>query len=55
MVKTREDSRIEIWCDNYINKISVRHLIDKNAVIIQAEHAEGNNYIVEVIDTEEGE
>lgn len=52
MIKTREDSRIEIWGADYINQISKRNDIDKTAVVIQAEHAEGDNYIVEVIDTE---
>ena len=50
MVKTREDSRIEIWSDKYINTINIRQNIDKTAVVIQAEHGHGENYIVEVID-----
>lgn len=52
MRKTRDDSRIEIWCTNYINKRDARHIIDKDATIIQIEHAHEDDYIVEVIDAE---
>lgn len=42
-------SRIEIWSADYIN--GKRHDEDKNARIVQIEHGNNNDYIVEVVDS----
>lgn len=52
MVKTREDSRIEIWSDKYINNTdNCRLEADKDVDIIQIECGTGgeSNYIVEIV------
>lgn len=48
MVKTREDSRIEVWSNQYINNPKYREDKDRDMVIIQMEHGKHNDYIVEV-------
>ena len=56
MIKTRKNSRIEVWGANYINKPDKRLPRDKDADIIQIEcgcGATGENYIVEVLDKKE--
>lgn len=54
MIKTRSDSRIEIWSANYISKLNERFDEDKNVDIIQIEPGNGDNkgYIVEVVNKE---
>lgn len=56
MIKTRSDSRIEIWSSGYINKLNERFDEDKDVDIIQIEpgsHDKG--YIVEVVNKENEE
>ena len=54
MVAIYDNSRIEIWCGKYINNFNnIRSEADKNARIVQIEHGNGDDYIVEVIDKEE--
>ena len=43
-------SRIEIWSADYIDRIEKRIEKDKTARIVQIEHGNNNDYIVEVID-----
>lgn len=53
MVKTRKDSRIAIWSDNYINNNKdCRRIIDKDVDIVQIEcgGGDGRDYIVEIAD-----
>lgn len=53
MVKSRKDSRIEIWSDNYINNTKdCRREVDKDVDIVQIEHGVGggSNYMVEIAD-----
>jgi hypothetical protein len=52
MVKTRNDSRIEIWADSYINNIkNCRKDADINVDIVQIESVgDGYNYMVEIVD-----
>ena len=52
MIRTRNDSRIEIWGSMYINKVMTRTDDDDNAVVIQAEHADNDNFIVEIVDSD---
>lgn len=40
-------STLEIWSDHYINHREDRNEDDREAVILQIEHADGCNYIVE--------
>lgn len=49
MVKTREDSRIEVWSDQYINNPTHRKDEDRDVAIIQMEYVESGNFIVEII------
>lgn len=49
MKKTDSNSAIEIWSDCYINNPGTRVETDREAVIVQIEHAEGCNYMVEVV------
>lgn len=49
MIKTREDSRIEVWSDQYINNPTRRKDDDRDMVIIQMEYVESGNFIVEII------
>lgn len=49
MIKTREDSRIEVWSDQYINNPTHRKDEDRDMVIIQMEYVESGNFIVEII------
>ena len=54
MVAIYDNSRIEIWCAKYINNPNyMRSETDKNARIVQIEHGNNDDYIVEVIDKEE--
>lgn len=53
MVKSRKDSRIEIWAADYINnRNDCRQEVDKTVDIVQIEHGVGDdgNYMVEVVD-----
>lgn len=51
MIKTREDSRIEIWTASYINIPSIRTKEDEDVDIIQIERGVSNqDYIVEVVE-----
>ena len=51
MIKSRTESKLEIWSDKYINNIEKRFEEDKNKIILQIEPAGGqNNFIVEIID-----
>lgn len=53
MLRTREDSRIEVWSGEYINNPRKRYKEDRDAVIIQivpAKQPGADNYIVEVVD-----
>ena len=47
-----KNSKIEIWCQDYINEILKRAKEDQNVDIIQIEYGSGNNYIVETIGKE---
>lgn len=49
MKKSDFYSTIEIWSDHYINHRDDRNENDREAVIVQIEHAVGCNYIVEVV------
>ena len=49
MKKSDFYSTIEIWSDHYINHREDRNEDDREAVILQIEHADGCNYIVEVV------
>ena len=49
MKKTDVNSAIEVWSDHYINHPGERAEGDREAVIVQIEHAEGCNYMVEVL------
>lgn len=50
MVKLREESRIEIWSNEYINDVDRRQAKDKNMVIIQIEVSSSpKEHIVEII------
>ena len=54
MVPIYDNSRIEIWCGRYINDYQNRRTeADKNARIVQIEHSDGDDYIVEILDEEE--
>ena len=58
MVKTRKDSRIEIWADRYINDTgNCRNETDKNVDIVQIECGAGGrpDYMVEVVDKKDPE
>lgn len=48
MIKNKDDSTIEIWCADYINKPHTRSEEDRNKRVIQIEHGYNNDYIVEV-------
>lgn len=51
MRKSRKDSRIEIWSANYINNQgNGRNNEDIDAVILQIEAGNSDDYIVEVVD-----
>lgn len=51
MLPICSNSRIEIWGADYINGTRIkRHDEDKNVRIVQVEHGNDNDYIVEVID-----
>lgn len=51
MISIRKDSRIEVWRATYINNDKdCREAEDKNAKIVQIEHGDGDDYIVEVVD-----
>lgn len=51
MIKTRDDSTLQIWSANYINSLDIREDTDKNKIILQAEHCCGaDGFIVEIID-----
>ena len=49
MKKTYVNSAIEVWGDYYINHPEDRVEDDREAVLVQIEHAEGCNYMVEVV------
>ena len=49
MKKTYVNSAIEVWDDYYINHPEDRVEDDREAVIVQIEHAGGCNYMVEVL------
>lgn len=56
MVPIYGNSRIEIWGGRYINNYNNRRTEkDKNARIVQIEHGDGDDYIVEILDEEEEE
>ena len=50
MIPICSKSRIEIWSADYIDQIEKRIEKDKTARIVQIEHGNNNDYIVEVID-----
>lgn len=50
MKKSSQDSHFEVWSHDYINKPSNREKQDREAVILQIEHGNGNNYMVEIFD-----
>ena len=51
MIKTRDDSTLEIWSANYINSPDIRKDTDKNKIILQAENCSGvDGFIVEIIE-----
>jgi hypothetical protein len=54
MVKSRKDSRIEVWSADYINnRNDCRQEVDKDVDIVQIEHGVGDsngNYMVEIVD-----
>ena len=53
MIKSRTESKLEIWSDKYINNIEKRFEEDKNKIILQIEPAgDQNNFIVEIINKE---
>ena len=56
MKKTNPKSSLEIWSARYIMIADpeLRDEEDKEAVIIQIEHATGDDYLVEVLRPEEG-
>lgn len=52
MLKTKKESRIEIWNTNYITNIERRVNEDKNVDIVQIENTNNDdNFIVEVADS----
>ena len=53
MVKTAQDSVIEVWGYEYINNPQKRQNEDEHAEIIQIEHGYNDDYMVEVIRHEE--
>lgn len=54
MTKTRPNSRIEIWGNQYINYPEHREGKDQKAVIVQIERGGADkDYIVEVIDCDD--
>lgn len=50
MTRTRDNTRLEVWDADYINRTRERKAEDANAQVIQIEHVEGNAYMVEVLD-----
>lgn len=52
MKRSRIDSRIELWNENYINNRQIRLPEDRDAQIEQIEHVSGLTYIVEVFNEE---
>ena len=56
MIKTNPRSSLEIWSARYIMiaEPELRDEEDKEAVIIQMEHANGDDYLVEVLRPEKG-
>lgn len=50
MIKTRKDSKIEVWGITYINNPHKRIASDMNKEIVQIEPVTNGNYIVEVIE-----
>lgn len=50
MIRSRADSKIEIWGIDYINNPYKRITSDLNKEIVQIEHANNDYYIVEVIE-----
>lgn len=48
MKRSRIDSRIELWNENYINNRQIRLPEDRDAQIEQIEHVSDITYIVEV-------
>ena len=55
MKRSRIDSRIEVWSQNYINNRAFRSLEDKDAQIEQIEHVSDITFIVEVWNPKEDE
>lgn len=54
MVKIDPNSRIEVWCIEYINRPASRALGDRGKVVIQIETTnDPTNFIVEVIEEED--
>lgn len=51
MIKTQENSSLEIWSGDYINNLEDRREEDKHTEIIQIETGDttNDNYIVEVV------
>lgn len=50
MRKLYPNSRIKIWDSDLINNTDRRQEADKNVDIVQIEHADGDDYIVEIVD-----
>ena len=55
MIKTRDESTLEVWGMDYINSPEKRLPEDQNKIVIQLEKGNGQreNYIVEVIEKRE--
>lgn len=49
MIRSRQDTEIEVWDITYINRPERRMEEDKNAFIVQIERADDVSYIVEFI------
>ena len=50
MVRTFENSRIRVWESYLVNNPHQRDYCDRNVVIVQIEHAGGDDYMVEIVD-----
>ena len=53
MIKIREDSKLEVWSERYVNYPLAREEGDFDADIIQIEPAHQGGYMVEVVRPDE--
>ena len=50
MIRTCENSRIRVWESYLVNNPRQRDYCDRNVEIVQIEHADGDDYMVEIVD-----